>query len=51
MVGSKQSLDRDDLGDLDIWHRSKYLIRGYDGICGWGDLQLSTVDEGGSGAK
>lgn len=51
MVGSKQSLDRDDLGDLDIWHPSEFLMRGCDGVGGWGDLQLSTVDVGGSGAK
>lgn len=46
-----KSMDRDDLGDVDAWHHSEYLMRGCNGVGRWDDLQLRTVDTGGIGAK
>lgn len=40
-----------DLGDVDTWHHSGYLMRGWNGVGRWGDLRLSTANAGGTGAK
>lgn len=38
-------IDRNDLGNLDIWHPSESLTPGCNGVGWWGGLQLSTCSQ------
>lgn len=40
-----KALDRNDLGNVDIWHPSESLTPGCNGVGGWGGLQLSTSSQ------